>query len=369
MSTVADFAGRKAYPATQTVNLVLQNDLTVTSTILLDATFACTVLKSASGAQYEVRASADTFPALTVRGTNNVLIQHIDWTAVTSAGSAACPAGALPDAPKNARCPAVYIHSSWGVQLAAGAVTGRVDVMRCAQTTLDSLAVTSYLAETALVTVARCGNGPQLVRGQVTISNCNLAGGQMGVLLSNYAVGTTVSNNAFRNHYFTGVQCGQGVHNAGDCMLSSYLRNIYTMDASFTSHSDASGFYFGTHWVNHGNSLSCNYVVGGKQCLYLDYASSGVTATGMVCYNHTSGLKLNTGHSNNVSSFLSIGQRLPGWISCQNYNVNNCNQEVGQSWDNSRIANYNSPTFQQVRPSVCLCLCVHPSFGVVKSRS
>ena len=45
-----------------------------------------------------------------------------------------------------------------------------------------------------------------------------------------------------------------------------------------------------------GNKLSCNYVVGGSHCLYLDYASSNVEVNGGACINVTDGaIKINMG--------------------------------------------------------------------------
>ena len=44
------------------------------------------------------------------------------------------------------------------------------------------------------------------------------------------------------------------------------------------------------------NKLSCNYVVGGRHCLYLDYASSHVEVNGGACINGFDGaVKINTG--------------------------------------------------------------------------
>lgn len=95
--------------------------------------------------------------------------------------------------------------------------------------------------------------------------------------------------------------------------------------------------------------MSCNYVEGGEHCLYLDWASSGITVDGGVCHNNRNGLKLNTGHSNSVTSLIvSNPKGLAGWISCQNYDVNNCEQDPGSVWEDQRAQFYNSPEMRHV---------------------
>lgn len=351
--TAADIlTQRLQYPPTQAVRVDLLNDIKLTDdSLVLNETFACTILTTRSGAKRKIWTDSDAFPAVQIRDTNNVLVQNVGFELGTDDSSGECPI-ALPEE-TGQPCPAVYIHNSWAVQVTQSTIRGRIDVCRSPQTTLDTLNISSGVwGEKGLVQIHLVGNGPDLVKSDVIISNCALTGSQIGVVIARAGVGVTVRNNAFRNHYFSGVQCGWGVRNVGDCMLTSFVNNYFQTDPEFllSTHSDSSAMYFGTHWVNPGNYLSCNYAKGGRQCLYFDYASSGLTVDGMVCIGMASGLKLNAGHSNDVRSFVSVGARLAGWISCQNYYINNCNQPSGRFWDDTRQAAFNSARYQSLYP-------------------
>ena len=70
----------------QTVILVLQNDLQVPSGqgIVFDSLFSCTILTSASTATqpngYTISYLGEDAPALTVTGTNNVILLNVSYT-------------------------------------------------------------------------------------------------------------------------------------------------------------------------------------------------------------------------------------------------------------------------------------------------
>lgn len=168
-------------------------------------------------------------------------------------------------------------------------------------------------------------------------------------LFCRQAVGVTIAFNHFENNFFTAIECGKNVHDIGDCMLSTIVYNYIHVTPDYVTLPDYGGIYFDTHWTNPGNYLSCNYVVNGVHCIYLDWVSSGVIVDGGVCYNTTAGVKLNTGKNNLVSSFLVVEPRYQaGWISCQNYDLNNCLIDPGTFWEAKRVKVYNSLEFQQV---------------------
>eukprot|EP00475_Leptophrys_vorax_P013660 TRINITY_DN20033_c0_g1_i4.p1 TRINITY_DN20033_c0_g1~~TRINITY_DN20033_c0_g1_i4.p1 ORF type:complete len:308 (-),score=22.47 TRINITY_DN20033_c0_g1_i4:130-1032(-) len=115
---------------------------------------------------------------------------------------------------------------------------------------------------------------------------------------------------------------------------------------------DVAGIYMGVHWVNPGNVLRCNYVEEGGHCLYLDWCASGVTVDGLVCLRTADGLKLNTGKNNNVKGMIVIDSKEPanGYISCQNYDQNNCDVGTGKGWAESLKSTYQTPGIKKLFP-------------------
>lgn len=75
----------------------------------------------------------------------------------------------------------------------------------------------------------------------------------------------------------------------------------------------------------------CNYVVGGTHCLYLDWLTSGVFIDGMVCHKTMDGVKVNGGKNNLILGMVIVdlhtpkgAQANPGYINCENYDLNDC---------------------------------------------
>ncbi|CAI5471850.1 unnamed protein product [Closterium sp. Yama58-4] len=172
----------------------------------------------------------------------------------------------------------------------------------------------------------------------------------VGIMLYRAAVGVDVIGNRISNFTLASMQLGWGQSMVGDAMLSLVSKNDIVH--GFGQLGDSAGIYLDTHWVNPGNVLRCNYVRGGGHCLYLDWVSSGTVVDGLVCEQTADGMKLNTGKNNEVRGMVIIDSKEPlaGYISCQNYGVNNCDKPNGIKWNKDLLAYYQTPGIKKLFP-------------------
>ncbi|CAI7855974.1 unnamed protein product, partial [Closterium sp. NIES-54] len=177
-------------------------------------------------------------------------------------------------------------------------------------------------------------------------------GARFPIVLYFGAVGVTVSNNYVHDFIFAGIVCGAFVSYVGDCMLSTISNNLVVATGrNISGDMDASGIYFNTHWFNPGNLAECNYVIGGDQCYYLDFASSGVTIRGGACIDTYAGMKVNNGKSNVIEDVVVKNTRwTPGWSTCLTAEVVNCGKKPGSYWEQMRRKYYNSAQMNQNWP-------------------
>ncbi|CAI5481171.1 unnamed protein product [Closterium sp. Yama58-4] len=122
-------------------------------------------------------------------------------------------------------------------------------------------------------------------------------------------VGTIIANNFITDFQFGAVQCGQGDGNVADCMLNTIQDNLITAESTIypVPNGDGSGIYYDLHWYNPGNLDTCNYIIGGTHCYYLDFVTSGLTIDGAVCIRNHDGVKINTGHAVETPHLIPIG--------------------------------------------------------------
>eukprot|EP00270_Netrium_digitus_P017992 TRINITY_DN6760_c0_g3_i1.p1 TRINITY_DN6760_c0_g3~~TRINITY_DN6760_c0_g3_i1.p1 ORF type:complete len:337 (+),score=79.77 TRINITY_DN6760_c0_g3_i1:31-1011(+) len=166
----------------------------------------------------------------------------------------------------------------------------------------------------------------------------------VAITMIRQSAGVVVVNNYFENFNFSAVACGTGVSSVGDCVIVTIAGNLIVnrLLKNIPHVSDSTGIYMDTHWVGPGNLLQCNYIIGGQHCLYLDYASSGITVDGMVCINTTDGIKVNTGSRNKVRGVILVNGGRAAALSCQNYMYNNCGIKPGYCWGLKMQALYQS---------------------------
>lgn len=196
-----------------------------------------------------------------------------------------------------------------------------------------------------------CGDPVNLVRSDNIVSNSDISGNSQGVILYYMAVGVTVRNNEIHNFSMMGIQCGMNIHNVADCMLSTISNNLIYTEPFVNYWGDGAGIYFDTHYINPGNVVSCNHVKGGRHCIYIDYASSGVRVDGGICEGTQDGIKINNGKNNVATSLVHYKvQYTVGIVSCQNPEVNNCLGDPGSYWMNAYDQFYRSPEWDQIAP-------------------
>ncbi|CAI5493204.1 unnamed protein product [Closterium sp. Naga37s-1] len=182
-----------------------------------------------------------------------------------------------------------------------GNVYGRVEVARANHSRIDSMDVlVKATNQPGAIVVMLSGDGPNLIRSNVVISNNNVRtegtigqGAAVGIMLYRGAVGVDVIGNRISHFSLASLQLGWGQSNVGDAMLALVTKN--DIIHGFGQLGDSAGIYLDTHWVNPGNILRCNYVQRGGHCLYLDWVSSGTVVDGLVCEQTADGMKLNTG--------------------------------------------------------------------------
>eukprot|EP00897_Mesotaenium_endlicherianum_P002657 jgi/Mesen1/2419/ME000157S01556 len=356
-STLAELNARVTYPPTQTVWVTLTSDIVVTASLVFGKNFSCTVVQSAYPTGSTISALTDTFPPLVIKGANNILTIGINVNIPVGSTSGFCnmkPYGKeVPTDFGGTRfiCPAIFVDWSWGIQITQATVYGRIDLTNINNTVIDSLNMNTYFWDNATIRVMNTGDSPLLIGGNVSVTNNNITGAWVGVMVYNHAAGVLVANNYISRFYQNGIQLGQGVHFVGDAMLNTVVNNYVITLPTDIKMPDNAGIYFDLHWVNPGNYLSGNYILGGEHCYYLDYASSFITINGGVCYYNKDGVKINTGHGNNVTDMLVVTpQSRSGWISAQNYYINNCALCPGCYWEKVRRMIFNTPIFTATFP-------------------
>ncbi|CAI5532439.1 unnamed protein product [Closterium sp. Naga37s-1] len=159
--TEDDFALRLQYSPQSTVILELQSDLALTRGLLFNASYACTILRSArappNGATLSL-ASTDE-PLLRIWNTSNVLVHGISFQQPYTAASAPC--ANIPSIGAGIICPTVSIYGCHHVQVVKGTLFGRIDVFRSVVSRIDSMKVTGvsdFDLNNGVIRVAYCGN-------------------------------------------------------------------------------------------------------------------------------------------------------------------------------------------------------------------
>ncbi|CAI5954738.1 unnamed protein product [Closterium sp. NIES-64] len=364
----ADFIKRTRHPPSTTVVLELQTHLTLNRGLLFGPEYACTVLRSSAGTKgrgyrlYLHRVDEPLLrllyvhrvdePLLRVWNTSNMIVHRVQMSQPFRAYSQACPKE-IPEVGTDIICPLIHVYRSYGVQIVKGYTFGRVDIMRTMHSRIDSMRMTGvsdFKRGNGVIRVMLSGYGPLLVRAYIYITNNEVYGAYMPVLLHVGAVGVVVRNNYVHDFVFAGITCGNMVHSQGDCMLSTISNNlVVAAGRNLTGGWDATGIYFVTHWINPGNLAECNYIIGGDHCYYLDYASSGVTIRGGACIGTVDGMKVNNGKWNRIEHVVMKGtEGTPGWCACITATICNCLKDPGNYWDRMRAKYYSTAAFQQV---------------------
>eukprot|EP00850_Spirogloea_muscicola_P016458 SM000133S26824 [mRNA] locus=s133:383881:385324:+ [translate_table: standard] len=343
-----DFIRRRNYPNTQTVVLSLTNNITFNTMATLNVNHSCTIVQSAAGHRFRISGLRDDQPVLYLKGVHDFLFMGVDvHSPVTNSSTSNCTFKVIGNV-DDTYCPALVIYQSDNVQIVQSVIQGGLQLFYSTNSLIDSNNITSM--DWAII-LGGPGNSvrPDFTLDKNVITNNYLHGYVVGINIAYGAVGNIVSNNYIDNFIFGGIVVGRGAHNTGDAMSNVFNYNYIVAHDDFVGViPDAAGIYFVTHWINPNNTLLCNYVVGHiPHCLYLDFASSGINVDGMVCIGNGNGLKMNTGHSNIVTSHLIIASYAqPGYLSPQlNWN---CGSDPGSYWDQTRRQYYNTPAFQTV---------------------
>ncbi|CAI7767354.1 unnamed protein product, partial [Closterium sp. NIES-53] len=327
----ADLYLRKSYPANQYVTMVLQASINLTDTFVMDAKFSCTVFRSDKDRAFDLISPSVNAMVMKIVNTNNVLVLGVNFKMpVSTVGQLDCNylETRYIDFIGKYACPAVWLYRVWGVQVVQGNVYGRVEVARANHSRIDSMDVlVKATNQPGAIVVMLSGDGPNLIRSNVVISNNNVRTegtiGQgaaiwaleaashvvisntplphslvpivcsVGIMLYRAAVGVDIIANRISNFTLASMQLGWGQSMVGDAMLSLVTKNDIVH--GFGQLGDSAGIYLDTHWVNPGNVLRCNYVQRGGHCLYLDWVSSGTVVDGLVCVETADGMKLNAG--------------------------------------------------------------------------
>ncbi|CAI5490752.1 unnamed protein product [Closterium sp. Naga37s-1] len=358
--SVSDIAKRTRYPPRQTVTLVLYRSLSLSRGLLFGTNFSCTIFRSRSlPSRHSISLSRSDEPVLRVHNASNVLFIGIGLRSAVRNSSPFCEM--LPEYGSlmgyEIICPALHIYRSFGIQFTQASVVGRIDVFRSGYTKLDSLFVTApgtYERSPGVIRMGMCGLGMTLVSSKNVITNNDVFGAWELINLYRGSIGVKVHNNFLHDYLFAGFRCGADVHYSWDCMLTSVKNNfVFTPQSKGRLTFDSAGIYFCTHWFNPGSTVSCNYVIGGDHCYYLDYCTSGVDITGGVCAQLWDGVKLNNGKRNKIRSLLMVGLgQSPGYITCLTVTINHCGKDPGTYWERMRKRYYNSPEINKVRLSL-----------------
>ncbi|CAI5521470.1 unnamed protein product [Closterium sp. Naga37s-1] len=406
--TEDDFALRLQYSPQSTVILELQSDLALTRGLLFNASYACTILRSArappNGATLSL-ANTDE-PLLRIWNTSNVLVHGISFQQPYTAASAPC--ANIPSIGAGIICPTVSIYGCHHVQVVKGSLFGRIDVFRSVMSRIDSMKVTGvsdFDLNNGVIRVAYCGTHPdsllfsystppsspqphpyhppnpplifllsthfiRLPSSSPQFNPANIsslsrkpvsgaAGVHTGIVIYRGAVGVTVRNNYVHDYLFAGIRCGADVSLQGDCMLSTISNNLIVATArNMSGDQDAAGIYYCVHWFNPGNVAECNYIYNGDHCYYLDYVSSGITVRGGACIGTYDGIKVNNGKWNFVEDVIMKNVTgMTGWFTCLTPTLNNCAIRPGTYWESMRRKYYDTPLWNNLWPwmkDICL---------------
>ncbi|CAI5476685.1 unnamed protein product [Closterium sp. Yama58-4] len=293
-------------------------------------------------------------PAFKVENASNIVAVNVNWRVGVAPGSAACVG--FQGADKTSVCPAIAIHRSYGVQVGAGTVYGRVDVVRSMNVRVDSLKITApslpSVASPAHIRVALSGIGPSLLKSNVLITNNEVYNARVGIVLHRGAVGVAVASNYVHGFTGAGIMCGAGPRFVGDCMLVNVSNNVVQAPwGAMAGAGKAMGIVFSTHWINPGNVASCNYVVNGALCYDLDAQSSGVLVHGGACIYAKQGVRINNGKMNVVKHvIMSEVPGTTGSIACPTVSTVNCLKKPGSYWEAMRLKYYNSAAINTAYP-------------------
>ncbi|CAI5992232.1 unnamed protein product [Closterium sp. NIES-64] len=357
VTTLDHILSRTKYPWNQTVTLVLQASITLDHSLVLDSSFSCTIFQADTlPSEYVLEITTDTEPVLQVHNASNMVFIGIGLRSPVRNGSAYCES--LPEygnlLGNDLLCPALLIYRSYGIQFTQASVVGRIDVFRCAYTKLDSLFATApwdFQYHPGVIRMGMSGIGVNLTSSENIISNNDLFGAWELIYLYRGTIGATVRNNFLHDYLFSGFRCGADVHFAWDCALTTVKHNFVFSPQKKNLTGDSAGIYFCTHWFSPGNTVSCNYVIGGDHCYYLDYCTSGVEIQGGVCLQLWDGVKLNNGKRNHIRSLLMVGLgQSPGYITCFTVTVNHCRKDPGSYWEAMRKLYYDTPEINKVSP-------------------
>eukprot|EP00850_Spirogloea_muscicola_P020812 SM000227S07458 [mRNA] locus=s227:138613:142083:- [translate_table: standard] len=353
VSSYDDFLQRTEYPADTTVTLTLQQNITLSKFLLFTASYNCTLLRSDPSAPspgFTIAAALDDFPALIVTGASHLSISGVGFHVPVGSRSKGPCNPVYYRQTRQLLCPAVYVNLSNSVSLESSHIYGRVEITFAEDVKLDALVSTTTPTDFANIRITESGDAPALIQSRIVVSNCDVSGGIIGVMLCAGAVGVTVVHNSFHNFGWAGVQVGQGIHNTGDASLNNVSWNYVARPIQTHTVDDSGGIYMDLHWINPGNYLSCNYIVGGEHCLYLDYAPVGVTVDGLVCLDTFNGVKQNQGKSNNITGVTVVRSGVAAWIGCLLFDINNCDNDPGSFWEMRRRTMFNSPEINQRFP-------------------
>eukprot|EP00850_Spirogloea_muscicola_P018678 SM000174S03333 [mRNA] locus=s174:25333:28479:+ [translate_table: standard] len=348
--TLNDIYSRLKWPATQTVELQLLNDVTTPSTITFNKSFSCTILRSSSSTPHSIKSQSDKAPVLLLSQVNNFLMMdtNLHIPIINGTSPKPCPYKVFAYIEPTV-CPALAIDLCNRVQITRGTLDGGIHLFRSTNSLIDSNHISSLDWG---VIVGHTGGGrwtTSLLNN--VVSNNRIQGYVTGVNVAYGATGIYILNNYIDEFIFSGVTLGRGAHNTGDAMHNVVANNyIEALNTTAIVIPDAAGIYCVLHWINPNNTLSCNYIVGRiPHCIYLDFGTSGVQIHGTVCIHSGNGLKINTGHSNNIRGMvIAEPYAQPGYIAPQLFW--NCLTDPGTSWDEQRQQFFNTPQFRALYP-------------------
>lgn len=362
-----DIYSRVNYSPRLVVTLLLNANIELSQSIVFASNFSCTIFRSATVPRAFTLSVPDTSqPVLKIEYTNNILVHGINFHIPVSDDvmvECSYPEVTNLDYMGHNRCPAVWLYQVYAVQVVQGISFGRIDVYRAYFSRIDSMTITVNPKNfPANIAIGFSGDGPNLLRANVWITNNNLyaggevgSGAKVGLMMFLGCVGINVFNNNLFNFVLASLQLGFGQSNVGDAMLNYVAQNyIYHNFGQLGdgTPNDIGGLYMDTHWVGPGNVLRCNYVEGGGHCVYADYVSSGLIIDGLVCIGTADGIKINTGKNNIITGTVLVNTIEPsvGYISCQNYYENNCDLGFGAKWNASLETKFHTPIFRKNFP-------------------
>eukprot|EP00270_Netrium_digitus_P000020 TRINITY_DN1000_c0_g1_i5.p1 TRINITY_DN1000_c0_g1~~TRINITY_DN1000_c0_g1_i5.p1 ORF type:complete len:702 (-),score=128.96 TRINITY_DN1000_c0_g1_i5:195-2219(-) len=359
-STVVNISATKAkhifsrvsYSGNQTVVIHIMKNITLRQNLIFGANFSCTIFigKRMPGGQNPTikmhhKVGNDIF--FKMWETNNVIITGVDLRMPKLAHNATCPSAK--EYYTASPCPAIHMYKSFGIQITQANIFGRIDVVRTPIVTLDSLNVT-YVG-TSLIRIQFSGLVQDLISGDINVTNNFVTSGigsgisyDGAIYVDFYSMGVTVANNHVNDYHYAGLKCGCCVSWVADCIYNTFEHNYVYKPSNSIRTGDDSGIYFGGHWVNVGNVATCNYVIGGTHCLYLDFQSAGLLLDGGVCYGMQDGIKVNVAKSDVLRSYLMVNVNV--WdlhISSATWETVNCNTDLGQKWLISEQTIFDSP--------------------------